>query len=577
MPRETIRRLSADVERVLVAGAHLAAADPALARDKTALDSLAAQLGAKAPVLGQLAAAAGKAIGANGADAARELVSLATMAAQVRAAQAQPAPVAETRPLVPRPEIGTPCNAKELGELYAALVESGKGRMERVQQSIERGDIADLRLVDALIHAMGDGYIGDLVADKAVPRLGAAIVAPIRNLINFEKGRVIDGRRLRAVAAADPAGARDLLERALAEGNTELRESACDAIADHLRGDPRFEAAVLGLVAKERSGGVFRAALRALGGYASDAALAPLASALDDSRTVHAAAEALGHSRHAQALPLLLQRLEQAVQAAARKPKKQDPAAKPPANSVEPADMVQILLSALARQRDARIAAAALPLVGEYGAVAAQAALPSADQAQLAVLADLLAGDEAELFEVAAEAATRLGGEPAFKRLSAAFAAKDREKKAGLARLEAVVDRVRSAGSPDPRWAALALKQLDAPKEVALHAIPLLGLLKERKAVKPLLKLLDAKNGKLTAAAVAALGEIGGDGLLDALLAHLAHRDWSVRWAVHHAIVALDDPASVDQVRTILVKADGKEDWSLRHLLRTLERAHPGK
>ncbi|MBN8524755.1 MAG: hypothetical protein J0M02_05395, partial [Planctomycetes bacterium] len=88
MPRDTIRRLSADVERVLVAGAHLAAADTALAKDKIALDGLAAQLGAKAPVLGQLAAAAGKAIGASGAEAARELVSLATMAAQVRAAQA---------------------------------------------------------------------------------------------------------------------------------------------------------------------------------------------------------------------------------------------------------------------------------------------------------------------------------------------------------------------------------------------------------------------------------------------------------------------------------------------------------
>ncbi len=136
MPRETIRRLARDVECVLVAGAHLAASDPALAKSRVAMDALATQLGAKTPVIGQLAAAAGTAATASAKNAAPALVTLATMTAQVRAAQAQPAPVPATLPLEPRPEIGTPCNAKDLGELYNALVESGKNRLERIEQSL---------------------------------------------------------------------------------------------------------------------------------------------------------------------------------------------------------------------------------------------------------------------------------------------------------------------------------------------------------------------------------------------------------------------------------------------------------
>ena len=579
MPRDTIRRLGSDVERILVAGAHLASADPALTRDKTALDALATQLGAKAPVIGQLAAAVGRTLAASGADTARELVGLATMTAQVRAAQAQPAPAGPLTPLIPRPEIGTPCNAKELGELYTALVETGKGRIERVQQAIERGDIVDLRLVEPLIHAMNDGYLGDLVADQAIPRLGPAIVAPIRGIIEFKKGRRIDGRRLRAVVAADPANAHGLLAQALAEGSAEVRESALDAIADHVPGDPRFEQPVQALVAKERHGGVFRAALRALAGYASDASLAALTTALDDARTVEAAAEGLGNSRHPGALGWMLDRLAVAVVAAEAENSstsntKNTPV---PANSVKPVDLVPILLSALARHRDPRIAGAALPLIDRFGDAAAQAVLGSGDPRQVAAVADLLAGDDRKLFAVAAQAAVRLPADQAFKRLSAAVTASDRDTKTGLARLEAATDQVVAAETVDPRWGPLALKQFDAPPEVLRQVLPVLGRLRERKAVKPLLKLLPAAPDLVQVAACGALGAIGGAGVLPGLLPLLGHRDWSVRMAAQHAIVALDDPTSVDPVRTLLVQADGKEDWTLRHLLRTLERRHPGK
>ena len=55
MAKETIRRLSEDVGRILVAGAHLAPADPELKKDHAALVALAKQVGDKAPVIARLA------------------------------------------------------------------------------------------------------------------------------------------------------------------------------------------------------------------------------------------------------------------------------------------------------------------------------------------------------------------------------------------------------------------------------------------------------------------------------------------------------------------------------------------
>ncbi len=468
MPRETIRRLQRDVERVLVAGAHLAAADSDLAKDRKALDDLATQLGAKAPVLGQLAAATGKAVTAGGKDAARELVSLATMTAQVRCAQAAPAPAPATQPLSVRPLVGTPCKAKDLAELYNALVESGKGRMEKLDQAVERGDIADLRLVDALIFAMHDSWIGEKVATHAIPKLGPAIIAPIRAQLRIANGQTVDGRRLRALVAVQGSDARDLLKAALTEGNGEMREAAFDAIADHVRGEPEFETLVLQTVEKERSGGVRRSALRALAGYASDASLAALVEALDDERTRDAAAEGLSASKHPKAITWMLTRLDEAVAAAleaakaAKKKKKEEAAATAPVKTpkslkdVEPAVMVQTLLAALAEQRDPRIAGAALALVPDYGVHAARAVLPNGDAKQLAALADLLAGTDEELYRVAAKAALALGADEAFKRFTATFTANDREKKVGLARLEAVASAIE--GNRDSRWSDFALK-----------------------------------------------------------------------------------------------------------------------
>jgi hypothetical protein len=588
MPRDTIRRLSTDLERILVAGAHLAAGDQALAKDKTSLDGLAAQLGAKAPVIGQLAAATGKVLTANTRDAAREVVSLTTMAAQVRCAQAQPAAVPAPTALTPRPVIGTPCPAKVLGDLHNALIESGKGRMERVDQAIERGDIADLRLVDALVFAMADGYIGEQVTTKAIPRLGAAIVAPIRAKLDFAKGTVTDGRRLRALVAVQGAAARDLLRQALTEGNAELRAAAFEAVADHVRGEAEFEPLVLETIAKERNGTVRRAAVRALSGFASDASLAAVVAACDDPDTLDVAAEALGASQHPKAVDWILERLAAAVAAlpAAEKAAKEAAKAakagtpvKAAKHVVSPGELIEALLRACARQRDPRIAAATLPLLAKHGVAAAQAVLGSADQAQRAAIADLLDGANDDLFPIAAKAAAGLAPAESFKRLTAAFKAKDREKKLGQARLEAVSDQL--GALTNPTWIEFALKMLKEPLDMAFHVLPVLAAAKERRAVKPLIALLAGEPHAIVARPVIeTLGAIGDPAAIPAIVAQHHHNDWHVRMAVRSAILAINDPAAVDHVRTAVVAlkdANAYEHWPLRNLLDQLERAFPGR
>ncbi len=591
MPKETIRRLSEDVGRLLVAGAHLAPADSALKKDHEALLALAKQVGDKAPVIGKLAQAAGKALGGSGKAISAELIGLATMAAQVRAAQAAPAVPRTLDPLPPVPPVPTACNGKDLDDLYAALVEKGQGRMEVIQRAIEGGYIVDLRLVEALIYAMGDPWIGELVSDRAIPQLGRAVVGPIRQRLDL-KGTVIDGRRLRALVAVEKAGALDLLARAVKEGSAPVREAAMDAIADHVPGAPELEPYALETIAKDKSNDTKRAAIRALGGYSSDASLGAMLAALDKAHLVEAAAEALGKSTHPGAVAKILARLGDAV-VAAKAPSKKGKAAPKEAGKDSAKEareragkLVALLLGALARHSDPAIASVAMELIDEHGAAAAQAALGSADRAQLVRLADLLGGDDQALFPVGVAAAVKLGGDETFKRLSAPFGAKGllaklKSDKHGEARTGAVLAHF--AANPeavDGRFGDFFLEVLQrGPREQAVRVASVLGSAKEKRAIEPLIAMLAAeKKPDAIAEIIEALGQIGDPAALDPIL--LQDGKGNVRYAIRAAVLSISHPSSVDKVRTLFVGLPNPtswDSWHIRSLLRELENRFPGQ
>jgi hypothetical protein len=584
MPRETIRKLAADVERILIAGAHLAQSDAALEADKAAVDKLVAQLGAKAPpVLGKLAEQTAKTTGARPAEQARELVSLATMVAQVRAAQAQLAPAGESEPLEPVLPVPTPCNAKDLYAVHDALVHSGPGRLEKINEAIERDDVGDLRLVHAVIQAMGDSYgeIAETVSNKVVPAFGRAIVDPIRARLRFP-GRAIDGRRLKALVAVEKAGARALVEQALREGSAEMRQAALEAIAHHLPGVPEFEPMVLDLVEKERAGDVRRAAVGALRGYGSDASLEALLAAVDDERTLDEATEALADSKHPRVAERLLARLAAAVEGAGARVKRGD---KDGEKAREKNKRIAVaLLTALADHEDARIVPAARALIEAFGAAAAIAMLRSATKDDLRALADRLKGDDEGLFAVAAAAAIRLGPDEAFERLSPLLKAKDRDSKLGQARLQALAfpqtKEHREAGfePSGERWVKALLDAVKA-KPRAAHAVTLLGHTRDPRAVEPLLGFLDSekKSDDAMREIVGALIATGDPRAVDALLRLLGDKARRYSWTVSRGIEELADAGAVSKVRdAVVAMGDKPGGYYLKYLLNRLERKFPG-
>ena len=580
MPKETIKALGHDVERVLVAGAHLAGADSGLARDKAKLDALVTQLGAKAPpVLGRLSEQTAKAMTAKPKKQAEALVSLAMNIAQVRAAQTQLAPAGETEPLADAAAVETPCNAKDLYALHDALVHSGSGRMEKIRESLERGDIADLRLVHAAIQAMGDSYgeLADTVSTKVVPRFGRAIVEPVRSKLKFP-GRAIDGRRLRALVAVEKTTSKPLLEQALREGSADMRESALDAMASDLPGVPELEPIVLDLIAKEKAAGVRRAAIRALKGYSSDASLEALLVATTDGRTLRAATEALGGSKHPEVVTRLLARLAEAVQGATSKTKAKPKDAKAAEAAKEALrfqrSVAESMLGALADLKDPRIVPVARELVEEFGDDAAMAVLNSGGPADLRWLADHLNGKDEGLFEVAVKAAIKLENET-FDRLMVPLRAKDRDTKIGKERVDAVVE---SGLVPSgDRWVKALLEILDS-KPRPLWAATLLGKTKDKRATKPLLDLIAAtnKDSRALNTIVDALGELGDPSAFDPLLEVFASKRGQMTWySIYYSMVALADQSAVDKVRTIAA-SEKTESYQVRHLLRRLEQKFPG-
>jgi HEAT repeat protein len=575
MPRETIRKLAENVERVLLAGAHLAAGDSGLERDKVALEKLVAQLGAKSPpVLARLAEQVGKLRSAKPKEQAPELLSLAMTVAQVRAAQAALAPAGDDEPLASAAAVGTPCNAKDLYALHDALITTGSGRLERVRDALERNDIADLRLVHAVIQAMGDHYgdIAELVSNQVVPAFGRAIVDPVRARLKFP-GRTVDGRRLAALIAVEKAGALPLVERALAEGSADVREAALDAVATHVPGVPEFEPLVLGLLKEERAGGVRRAAIRALKGFGSDASFKALLAALDDARTAAEAAEALGQSKHPEAADRLLERLEAAVPKAKLKVKKGDK--KGEAARIAQRRQVELLFGALGELQEARVVPIAAKLVDEFGADAARAVLISDDPDHWRALADRIEGKDEGLFAVAVEAALRLDADEAFERLSPIVRAKDREAKLTVMRLAALQHSTFVPAGE--RWIELLI---DASKSSprSEHIIDLLGATKDPRAMEALLGLLEVqrKHPGTVASVARALARIGDPRAVDALLGVVSANLKYHLWWIFESIEQLADESTVDKVRTIVTAEKDQNASTVRYLLNRLERKFPG-
>lgn len=273
MPKETLKNLDHDAERLLFAGAQAARQDSALEAARAKL----APLGAKAPALAKVVEQVEKVRQAAPKAAAAELLNLAALMAQVRGAQAAPlaVPEGELAPLPRTEPMGSPLSPVELTTLIGALTgaKDVKHRARTIEDAVERGTARDLRLLPYCAAALGDSAISGVVESKLLPKLGDAVVPELRAALNLQ-GRVADASRLRALARIEGKAALPLVLEAVEKGSPELRAAAITSLAviDRAVADP----IAIKLLETDRSVEVKRAGAVALGGSSSDAALEAL-------------------------------------------------------------------------------------------------------------------------------------------------------------------------------------------------------------------------------------------------------------------------------------------------------------
>src|SRR6185436_3234663 len=138
----------------------------------------------------------------------------------------------------------------------------------------ERDTVRDLRILPFCVAALRDSGIGYVVEEELLPKLGKLVVPELLATIRLEKGKALDAKKLRVLAAIQKEEARPLILKAAEKGSPDVREAAISTLAEL---DPAAaEPIALKMLATDRADDVRKAAVSALSGATSDEALAAL-------------------------------------------------------------------------------------------------------------------------------------------------------------------------------------------------------------------------------------------------------------------------------------------------------------
>jgi HEAT repeat protein len=304
MSREQLLGLADDTDKLLAAGV-ASGGGAALSRRGKTLGELAK----KVPALGPVADAVGRVAGADRPAAA--FLDLLVMTRQVRGGLAAPG---VDGPLTPLPQSGpwqSPLPGSEIRWVYEALTQPGSANHSCVGAAGKRKLFGDLRLLSAMIRALGGGA-GDLVAKEGLPAVGAGAVDELRAGLDLN-GKEADARRLRAICSIDREAGAGLCRQALAGGNPTLRAEALYRLPEVAGADEVEEAALK--YCRDRSNDVWRTAVGFLGKSKNERALIGLLELLGekDWSRARSAADGLGSIRCRGAAASLLAELQQAL------------------------------------------------------------------------------------------------------------------------------------------------------------------------------------------------------------------------------------------------------------------------
>ncbi|UQA61334.1 HEAT repeat domain-containing protein [Polyangium aurulentum] len=315
MPKDTLKDLDRDAERLLFVGAAVARSDADLLAQRDKL----APFCAKVPAIGKVVEQIDALARSNGKAAAVELLGFAALMAQVRGAQAVLAAPKESgglAPLPPAQRLGTPLSPSELGALVGALTGDTEIRYRAglIRDYAARGVARDLRILPLALPALSDKAVSDAVEEALLPALGRAIVPDLVASLDIPQGKPSDARKLGVIAKILGEESKDLLREAVDKGSAEVRAAAITALA---KVDPAgVEPLALELAQRDRSIEVRKMALAALGAGQTDEALAVLLAAYETSSDLRPhASTGLERIRHPQAGARLVSMLEGALSA----------------------------------------------------------------------------------------------------------------------------------------------------------------------------------------------------------------------------------------------------------------------
>ncbi|MCI0464746.1 MAG: HEAT repeat domain-containing protein [Gemmataceae bacterium] len=311
MPREQLQLLAGDVNRLLAAGASVAAGDEGLRKRSKALR----ELGQKVPVLNQIADAVERVVNAPPKQVTPALLDLVLVVRQVRASLTSAGSDGAAEAVGTSGPWSSNVPLRDLENWLETLTSSGHERTRTLKKALARPDFTDVRLIDPLHRALNSNHHGlaRLVATKALPAFGKPVLPELLQAFDLPKGKAVDARRLEAICAIDPEKGADLCRQALTEGSAAVKVQGLRSLS-RLKPEETEKAALI-LLEQKVPHEVHTAAYYALATGKSDAALEALASGfVGGSDNFHYTIEnSLQRFKHPRATARLLEELDRAL------------------------------------------------------------------------------------------------------------------------------------------------------------------------------------------------------------------------------------------------------------------------
>jgi hypothetical protein len=226
----TLVQVYDETRRLAIAGSAVAAGDFRLKKLVPPLQTA----GEKAPVFAKVAQAVQAVVDSNEKTASAALLDLTTLVNAILYTQGETGAAGELKPLETNNLGGaaTQASARVLKPLLEALSSTGSGRLELIRDAVERGVFKDLRLIKPALSAIDDPYseIGDMICEKVLPVYGKAILPELRGTLDIKAKTEGQMNRLKLIHRLDPEGARELIQKVLAEGSKEMKVVAVECL-----------------------------------------------------------------------------------------------------------------------------------------------------------------------------------------------------------------------------------------------------------------------------------------------------------------------------------------------------------